>query len=128
MMAATGLQPTEVDNAFRKGLSIKDREALWKYTEQRFIREYRRALAAADAKNPEQAKDYMNRAFAWTTSTGYPQEELPKLIARAADGRQNIISRTDWKFYLDKVPQDQKAKMYKAFEDQMAVKYSKENK
>jgi len=107
-MSAFGLQPQDANDVFTKTWSIKDREEMWKYAENKFTQEFRRGLQAADDKNEGQAKDYMKRAFVWLHAVGYPEENFAKIIAQAADRHQDLIARTNWKFYLHDVPEAKK--------------------
>jgi len=103
----TGLTYQSATDANLKSVSIKDKEAFVKSQTNKFVKEFRRGLDTQET-NPEQARDYFIRAFSYLEVGGFPEEKRAMAISVAVQGKESLIDRINWNFYLENVPDAQK--------------------
>ncbi len=78
------------------------------YALQKFTQEWRRGINEFDKGNKEQGEDYWKRGFTYLRMLGYPEEDWPKAMAIASEGRESMIQRMKMDFYLKNVPESRK--------------------
>lgn len=115
-MSFTGLSHQEQDDIFTKGNIIKSQEGVYKYAEQKFTTELHRSIEAKEKNNPDQAHDFIRRAFSYLEAAGVPFDRRAEAIAKALHGWEGRAETADFSFYLKNVPinkQDQRLQTYK---------------
>jgi hypothetical protein len=110
----TGLTYQSATDANLKSLSIKSKEEFVKDQTNKFVKEFRRGLDAQE-NNPEQAKDYFTRAFTYLEVGGFPEEKRAMALSLASQGKESLIDRVNWNFYLENVPDAQKQSRREAY-------------
>lgn len=109
-MAATGLTMTNAADNYDVGQMVKDRTEAQKYGLNRFIREYRRGILAAENDDWGNYNGYMTRAFGYLKVTDYPEDKMASAIAIASKGYETRIASIREEFYTKNVPAGQEGK------------------
>jgi hypothetical protein len=109
-MAATGLNKINAADDYDIGQMIKDRTEAQKYALNRFIREYRRGVMAAENNDWNNYNAYMTRSFTYLNGLGYPEDKIPSAIAIASKGWEDRIHSIREEFYTKNVPAGQEGK------------------
>lgn len=120
-MAVTGLQPQGVSDLQLMSWSLKDKTAMEKYVGEQFTQEVRRAVRIQN-ENPEQARKYLTRAFAFLAVGDYPVQKRAALIAKAAQDHQSLIESMNWQFYVTSSPDSVREKRFGTFQKQLNLK------
>ena len=111
----TGLQSQESMDIHNKTVSRKNMLDFQKDAVNKFVKEFERGLAS-DEMDKEQARKYFTRAFAYLTLSDYPQEKYSSAISMAVKGKESLVERVNWDYYLgDNVPQSKKDAFMDAF-------------
>ena len=117
-MAATGLDMTNAADEYNMGQMIKDQTDAQKYALNRFTREFRRGVMAADNNDWDGYNSYMTRSFAYLHALNYPEDKIASAIAIASKGYEDRINSIREEFYTKNVPagkEDQRMDAYTRF-------------
>jgi len=115
-MAVTGTQHVEYLDQYLKQEQMRDREGFERDILSKFVDNFRKSCFAAENNDPQQAKLYMNNAFAILDGPGgYPEELKPQAIARACDGLESTIRAIDKRFYSTHAPAGQEDQLLEAW-------------
>jgi hypothetical protein len=68
----------------------------------------KRGWAAVDRKDYAQAHDYFTRGLTALEASGFPREEMGKVMSQAAKNNETLLSRLKWNYWTDKVPETRK--------------------
>lgn len=112
----TGLTDQRIDDEYLMNLTMKDRKADYDSAGNEFLAQARLADEAIRNGDPQQADDYMKRAYFALTSNHVPVEAWGKYIARQADMNRDKIDVTRERYYLRFVPQNMQQQSLDAFE------------
>jgi hypothetical protein len=104
VMSATGLDMTDAADNYNIGKMIEAQKDADKYSLNRFVREYRRGIMAAENNDYNGYQDYMTRAFGYLKVLNYPEEKIPFAIGIASKGWETRIDSIREDFYTKNVP------------------------
>lgn len=113
----TGLTTAEQSDLFPMGKSMDSIKSYEHWTEQQFQLYYRRSIRASDRKDPEQANDWLDRAFKVLEMNNYPIEKRAQLLSTASKGLEDVMTRIPKEYYVGKsVPEDKKESFMNAYD------------
>lgn len=104
----SGLQPQTASDINTMTWTRQTEKDIMKHAEEQYIREYHRGLQAMDNNNPSQAADFFKRGMVYLVQSGYPEEDIMKLRARAVKDYEAIAGNVTWDYFTKNVLETRK--------------------
>lgn len=115
-MGLTGLNLQNSGDNYIIGLDINDQKEAQKHGLNTFIKEFHRAITAANNEDYPSYKQYMTRAYGYLKAFDYPLDKYPSAISIASKGYESQIDSIREEFYTKNVPQGKEPMRYDAYQ------------
>lgn len=113
----TGLQSQEASDVIRKQYNFEADQTAQKEAEKAYVREFVAGVQAMNDNDPSQADKHFARAKAFLEASNYPRNLYGRVISMGVNASQyDMITRSDWNYYLRNVPAGQEQGRIEAFE------------